>query len=122
MVVSNNRKEILSELNKHNSGKIILSPSVETGYDFKGDMCRWQIIAKIPYAYMGDPFISLNMKRSPRWYSREAILRLVQACGRAVRGVDDSAVTYVIDENVKRLIRENHDIFPDWFLDSVIVR
>lgn len=119
MVISNNRTEILELLRKKDSGVIIVSPSIEHGYDFKGDMCRWQIIAKVPFHYLGDPFIRLNMERSSKWYAREAILRLVQASGRAVRGVDDYATTYITDGNFKRLLRNNRDLFPQWYLDAI---
>src|SRR5699024_8223820 len=42
MLISNNRKEILDTLER-GKNKIILSPSVETGYDFKDDLARWQL-------------------------------------------------------------------------------
>lgn len=119
MLISNNRDEILERLEKHNSGAIIVSPSIEQGYDFKGDMSRWQIIAKIPYGYIGDAWIKLNMDRSPKWYARKAILRTVQSCGRSVRGIDDWATTYIIDENFERLLKQNQDLFPEWFIESV---
>lgn len=121
MVVSNNRDEIL-DLLKNNQGKIVLSPSVEKGYDFKGDMCRFQILAKVPYLFLGDAWVKLNMDRSPKWYARKAILRLVQASGRAVRGVNDYATTYIVDSNFERLLKNNKDIFPDWYLDSLEIK
>lgn len=118
MFISNNREEILEALSdKTNS--IILSPSVETGYDFKGDMARWQIVAKIPYGYLGDAMVKLNADRDSNWYARKAIVRLVQASGRAVRGVDDYATTYILDSNFKRLYSQNKSMFPDWYRDAV---
>lgn len=122
MTISNDRKEIMRLLSKKDSGNIILSPSITTGYDFKGDMARWGVIAKIPFLYIGDTHVKLNMSRNGRWYAREAILKLVQSCGRIVRGPSDHGVNYVIDSNVNRLIRDNHDMFPEWFLESLIVR
>jgi Rad3-related DNA helicase len=118
MVISNDRDEILSVLSRRD-GKIVLSPSIEKGYDFKGDMCRFQIVAKVPYGYIGDAWISLNMNRDSRWYSRKAILRIVQASGRAVRGVDDYATTYIVDQNFERLHQKNKTLFPGWYLDSL---
>lgn len=119
MLISNNREEIEYSLSKANSGIIILSPSIEKGYDFKGDMARWQIIPKVPFAYIGDPWIKLNMDRDPKWYSREAILRIVQASGRIVRGVEDYGITYILDSNFIRLLIENDDIFPMWYIASI---
>lgn len=119
MLVSNNRAEILNELSK--KGRIIVTPSAETGYDFKGDLARWQIIAKVPYGYLGDPYVKLNMQRDSSWYARQAILRLVQASGRVSRGIGDFGVTYIIDSNVNRLIYENHEMFPEWYMDALII-
>lgn len=122
MIISNNRSEILQTLNEHNSGKIIVSPSIEKGYDFKGDMSRWQVIAKIPFLSLSDQWVKLNMSRQQSWYSRKAILRLVQASGRSIRGVDDHASTYIIDSNFDNLLNRHRDIFPDWFLESLVLR
>lgn len=119
MIVSNDRKEILKLLNNHNSGAIVLSPSIETGYDFKGDMARWQILAKVPYGYMGDPFVKLNMSRDSSWYARQAILRMVQASGRIVRGMTDYGDTYIVDSNAARLLSTYASMFPDWYIDAL---
>lgn len=118
MIISNNRDEILDAL-KTKKGIVILSPSVEKGYDFKGDMCRFQILPKVPFHYLGDKWVSLNMSRDNNWYARKAILRLVQASGRAIRGVNDYASTYILDANFERLYRNNDNLFPEWYLDSV---
>lgn len=118
MLVSNNRKEILATLaSSHNS--IILSPSVETGYDFKGDLARWQIIAKVPFLNLGDNYVNVRKNKNNDWYTREAVLRLIQACGRIVRGLDDYGSTYIIDENVLRLISSNTEMFPEWWLNAL---
>lgn len=117
MLISNDRDEILSFLKK--KGSILLSPSVEAGYDFKGDMARWQILPKVPYEYLGSHYIKLNADRDPKWYSRKATVRLVQAAGRAVRGVDDYATTYILDSNFSRLYGDNKELFPAWFQDAV---
>lgn len=103
-------------------GAIVLSPSMEQGYDLKGDLTRWQIIAKYPYDYLGDPWIKLNVDRSQKWYSRRSVLRVVQASGRAVRGTDDWANTYIIDSEFDRSLKYNRSLFPDWFLESIIER
>jgi Rad3-related DNA helicase len=120
MLISKDRDEIISRLKKHNSGAVILSPSIEQGYDFPGDMSRFQIIAKIPFLYLGDSHVKLNSERHPEWYARKAILRLVQASGRSVRGVNDHASTYILDSNFDMLLRRNRDLFPDWFIDSLV--
>lgn len=119
MIATGDRFEIAEHLGKLNSGNIVLSPSLEKGFDGKDDICRFQILVKVMYGYLGDPLIKLNSARHPDYYARKAILRLVQACGRGVRGVDDFATNYIIDSNFIRLYNQNKEIFPDWFRDSV---
>ena len=114
------RSDIIGILNEHNSSALVLSPSIEKGYDFKGDASRYQIIPKVPFLYLGDPLVRLNADYRDSWYARKAILRIVQACGRSVRGVDDYASTYILDANFVRLYHNNLNLFPKWFRDSLI--
>ena len=118
MVVSNDRREIISHLSKKNG--IVLSPSLERGFDAKGDLSRFQILSKVPYGYLGDPFIKYNSKMSNTWYARQAVLRLIQSCGRSVRGVNDYAETYILDTNFGRLYNDNKNLFPRWFRDAIV--
>lgn len=117
MLVSNDRREIIRHLTTKDG--IILSPSLEKGFDAKDDLSRFQILPKVPYAYLGDPLVSYNSKKRGDWYAREAILRIVQACGRSVRGPADYADTYILDMNFLRLYNDNKELFPEWFLDAV---
>jgi Rad3-related DNA helicase len=120
MIVTGKRNEIVDWMRANKDG-IVVSPSIEKGYDFKGNLARFQILAKIPFGYLGDPHIKLNLERSSDWYARKSILRLVQASGRAVRGVDDWATTYILDGAFMRLARQNGKIFPQWYLDAIEV-
>lgn len=98
---------------------VFASPAMEEGYDFKGDLGRFQILAKVPYAYLGDPLVAHVNKIDPSAYFREAILRIIQSCGRCVRGPDDWAATYILDQSFETLMARNPEYFPRWFLDAV---
>lgn len=118
MLVSGDRRDIMEFLSKQD-GRIVLSPSIEKGYDLKGDLSRFQIIAKVPYLFLGDALIALNARARPDWYARKCVTRLCQSAGRSVRGVDDWANTYIIDSHMLRLLNDHYDLFPDWFLESI---
>jgi Rad3-related DNA helicase len=120
VLVSGNTTDIMNHMRDTHNG-IVISPSIEKGYDFKGDLSRFQIIAKVPFGYLGDPHIKLNTERNNKWYARSTILRLIQACGRSVRGPSDWAITYVIDENMMKLVGQNLELFPDYFLEAIEV-
>jgi len=53
------------------------------------------------------------------WYNRHAAIQIQQAYGRAVRGPEDHAVFYILDESAKGLIRRNAELFNTWFLDAI---
>lgn len=118
MFMTKDRNEMVGEL-RTRKNVVVLSPSIEKGFDAKGDMARFQIVAKVPYPHLGDSLVKYNASNTPGWYPRKTTLRVVQACGRVTRGVNDYGVTYVIDSNFKRLYEGNPQLFPEWFKESV---
>lgn len=98
---------------------VIASPAMEEGYDFKGDYSRFQILIKVPYDFLGDPLIAHINSVDPSAYFRNAVLRIIQMCGRSVRGVDDWAATYILDSSFETLMMRNPEFFPSWFTEAV---
>lgn len=98
---------------------IMIGPGLTDGLDLKGDLCRWGIIAKVPWPDLGDKTVQIRNKRFPGWYAYKAILGIIQACGRNVRSADDWAVNYILDESFGGLMQRNKRLFPDWFLEAV---
>lgn len=122
IIVPRTRDALLRALDESmKSGKkvIIASPAMEEGYDFKGDLSRFQILIKVPYAYLGDPLVAHINKVDPSNYFREAVLRIVQMCGRSVRGMDDWASTYILDQSFEMLLARNGEFFPEWFTEAI---
>lgn len=117
---SDNRDEIL---HKHITSKeptVLLTPSMTEGVDLKGDASRFQIIVKVPYPYLGDPIIRKRMNKNEKWYPMQTAMTIVQAYGRSVRSMDDSAVTYILDSDWKRFYRQNKDVFPAGFHECLV--
>lgn len=122
IVVPRTREALLNyqrEAKENGRSIILASPAMEEGYDFKGDISRFQILIKVPYAYLGDPLVAHVNKVDPSAYFREAVLRIVQMCGRSVRGVDDWANTYILDKSFESLLARNGEFFPQWFVDAI---
>lgn len=119
---SSEREGILAAY-KATERAVLIAPSFERGIDLPGDLCRVQIIAKVPYPYLGDRQVSvrLHSRGGQVWYNVQAIRELVQMCGRAVRGKDDWATTYVIDSSFKSgLWNRGRGLFPSWFVDGLV--
>jgi len=117
---SDNRDEILA---KHISSKeptVLLTPSMTEGVDLKDDASRFQIIVKVPYPYLGDQIIRKRMNKNDKWYPMKTAMTIVQAYGRSVRSIDDSAITYILDSDWKRFYRQNKDVFPAGFHECLV--
>lgn len=88
-------------------GAVMVAPSMERGVDLAGDRCRVQIIAKVPWMFMSRQVkMRKKLPGGDAWYSQAAMQKMVQAMGRAVRGPDDWAVTYILDEQAQRLLQD----------------
>ena len=97
---------------------VLVSPSLREGVDLPDDFLRFQIITKMPYPDLGDPWTAARRGRDPRWYAVETAKALVQAYGRSCRHADDYGVTYVLDAQLERFLQHNRSLLPDWFLDA----
>jgi ATP-dependent DNA helicase DinG len=97
---------------------VLLSPSLREGVDLPDDFLRFQIVTKMPYPDLGDPWTAARRARDPRWYAVETAKALVQAYGRSCRHADDHGVTYVLDAQFERFLQHNRPLLPEWFLDA----
>lgn len=115
------REQVLAEY-KRSAGCVMLAPSMDRGIDLPGDLCRVQVIAKVPFLSMGDTQVSrrTHLPGGDLWYAVQAIRTLVQMTGRAVRSETDHAVTYIFDEQFSsNLWRKHKHLFPAWWRESV---
>lgn len=97
---------------------VMLSPSIAEGFSFDDDLARFQIIAKVPYPYLGDRQVAAKMKIDRDWYTLQTVMTILQACGRIVRNDTDHGSTYILDHDFVRLFEENQKFFPKWFRDA----
>jgi Rad3-related DNA helicase len=97
---------------------VLVSPSLREGVDLPDDFLRFQIVTKIPYPDLGDPWTAARRARDPRWYAVETAKALVQAYGRSCRHAGDHGVTYVLDAQFERFLQHNRPLLPEWFLDA----
>ena len=124
IVYPKNAAERIEAFEKHskNSNSILISPSMTEGYDFKDDLARWQIIAKIPYLNMIDPWVNRRKLLSNEWYLSKTVETIVQTCGRACRHEKDFGVTYILDSDFGFFFSLTKHIFPKWFKDALIMK
>jgi len=100
---------------------VLVSPSLREGVDLPDDFLRFQIVTKMPYPDLGDPWTAARQARDPRWYALETAKALVQAYGRSCRHADDHGVTYVLDGQFERFLTHYRVLLPPWLLDAIHV-
>ncbi|GAI61214.1 unnamed protein product [marine sediment metagenome] len=97
---------------------VLISPAIKDGVDLKDDMCRFQILLKVPYPNIKDARVNylLNVKKDRDWYNNETAKDIIQTYGRAVRSPTDYAKFYIIDGSFRTFPKK---LFPRWFLDAL---
>ncbi len=101
-----------------NQGLVLISASGYEGQDYPGDMCRWQIICKVPYASLGSPLVRARREQRPEIYQLEALQKVQQACGRGARTPDDWCVNYILDASVLKLYEKFGGLLTQRFRNS----
>jgi Rad3-related DNA helicase len=97
---------------------VLISPSMTEGFSFDDDLARWQIIAKMPYASLGDPQVVAKKNRDAEWYVLQTVSTFLQAAGRIVRSETDFGATYVLDSDFGMLYERYPHFFPKWLSDA----
>lgn len=92
---------------------ILVSPSVEEGFDFPGELCRYQIVLKVPFIDGRSPLAKARKKSDKDYPSYVAALALVQMVGRGMRSDDDYCETFILDDHWSWF--RNKVKFPEWF-------
>ena len=96
----------------------MIRASISEGFSFDDDLARFQIIAKVPYPYLGVRQVAATMEQDRDWYILQTVMSILQACGRIVRSETDHGATYILDLDFIRLYEENTKFFPKWFKDA----
>lgn len=116
---SDDRIDVLNFHIKTSHPTVIVSPSFTEGIDLQGKLSRFQIIAKIPFPFLGDNYVKEKMTRVKGWYEWQTLKSIIQASGRSVRDYDDHAITYILDSDWLFLKSRNSAMIPSWFKNAI---
>lgn len=117
-VGGSDRNEILNEFSENEDNMVLIGASIKDGVDFKGDLCRFQIIFKVPYPQLNEQ-VKYRKNLDPKWYYYQAIMALMQAYGRGIRDKDDWCVMYIIDSDFMKLFDFNRNFFNEYFAEAI---
>lgn len=115
-----NKDEVLEQFKKR--GGIFLAAGCAEGIDLKGDLCRVNIIPKMPYPNLGDPMVAKRktLVDGETWYTNCIMKTIVQQVGRSTRTEDDWSASYILDPNFERKFKECKSALPKSFVESVV--
>ncbi len=99
--------------------QLLLSPSMTEGVDLEGDLCRWQILLKVPLRTLSDPRVEYLVREQNNWewYNDVAAREIIQSIGRAVRSPDDYATYYVFDSKFDDVMKGRT---PTWLSEAFV--
>ena len=119
---SDNRERILDYFEKDENPLVLVSPSMSEGVDLPYDKCRFQVIYKIPFPYLGDKQINMRRKKDQKWYAYKTVMTLMQAYGRGMRAEDDYCYTYILDSDINMVLKSPiyRSLVPDFFREAVV--
>lgn len=99
---------------------VLISPSMVEGFDFKDDLARFQILAKMPYLFLGDRQTEAKKELDGEWYAMETIKQVIQMTGRVCRSETDVGVSYILDADFQRLWLDHEKDFPEWWREACV--
>ncbi|MDR1818959.1 MAG: ATP-dependent DNA helicase [Methanobrevibacter sp.] len=119
---SQNRERILRYFERSEEPLVLVSPSMSEGVDLPYDKCRFQVIYKVPFPYLGDKQVNQRRKRDRHWYAYKTIMTLMQAYGRGMRAEDDFCHTYILDEDINMLFKSPmyKSLVPEFFKEAIV--
>ena len=112
------RNIVLKEFTNSKENSILIGASIKDGVDFKGDLCRFQIVFKIPYPQLNEQ-VKYRKALDPKWFYYQTVMALMQAYGRGIRDMDDWCVMYIIDSSFKHLFDYNRGFFNEYFSEAI---
>lgn len=116
------RADVLEQFRGSNVPCVLYAPSMDRGVDLPDDLCRVQVVAKVPFPYLGDRQVSARMRLpgGQTWYAVETVRKLVQMTGRGVRSANDWCVTYILDAQFKKnVLARSRRFLPPWWREAV---
>ena len=117
------RERKLEEFKNSPRKLVFVSSSMDEGVDLPGDLCRFQILYKLPYPSTEDERVQVRERTyedGTDWYVYKMLTRLIQAYGRGIRFEGDYCQTYLLDNRIWDVVDEDYDgsrIIPHYFLD-----
>lgn len=81
-------------------GVCMISPSITTGLDLPNDLCRFNIVGKVPFEASKTPLMQARRDQDRMYNSVRASNTFHQMIGRSTRNAQDWCENFVIDDSI----------------------
>jgi hypothetical protein len=100
--------------------EVLCAPGAVEGLDLKDDKCRLNIVLRAGFPNKGADSVAkrLALPDGNKWYVEQTLRAAIQSAGRSTRGPDDYSITVIADCRLTKLIKDNQDLCPKYFLDA----
>jgi len=109
----------IEEFRRSEAPRILVSPSVDTGYDFAHDEARIQHILKIPFQSVSDALVKARQQEDKEYGLYIAVQTLQQMTGRIMRAENDWGLTVVYDEQLGWVLGKGRKFFCRWWMEAL---
>jgi Rad3-related DNA helicase len=120
---SNDRQDQLDMFMDSDQPYVMVSPSMERGINLPMDACRFVIVAKAPWMYMGDKIVAARVYSGnvgKDWYQASMLLTVLQGSGRGMRSEDDFCEVWILDAQFQRVYQQRPLLIPSWWREAVV--
>lgn len=93
-----------------------VSPRIEEGHDFAGDLARYNIITKLPRLDKRDPVTAARIKEFSGYQDNETLQSLIQGYGRVDRNMKDWGETIIVDKHFEGFLKRR--TLPKYIMDA----
>lgn len=115
---SKEKKDILEKYAQSKNG-VLIGPTLTEGIDLPEDGCRFIIIFKVPYPYLGDELVKAKISLFPKWYNSETTNSIIQGVGRGNRTPTDWCTTYILDGSFAKLYEDTREQYSNEFKERI---
>ena len=115
MLLYNDAKEKRDLIEYHKTTDIptiLVGPTLNEGIDLPGDECRFIIMIKMPFPYLGSKLVQRKKDLYEGWYQNETLRTIIQSIGRGVRYNGDWCQTYFLDGSFSFFWYQMKNSFP----------
>lgn len=96
--------EIVEQFKITPAPKVLVSPSITTGWDFPMSAAEYQILMKVPFPDASSRIMKARAKADPLYHSQLAAQEIAQAVGRIRRSEGDQGETFILDTHARWFI------------------